>query len=188
MNRDLDKLEHLFSREIDGEATPAERHQLETLLRDEPRLQAMFDEYRLLDDVTGAALRNAMQPATIPISRRQGWWQYAGRTGLLAVAACIATLIWLRPPAPTPLSTGRDSAPTQAGIISATGEMPSWFVQPEPARDVVAPVPTVYERPQVQMRGTERNWILIPGDEPGVFMVIEVDQVRTHRITVQQDF
>ena len=45
--------------------------------------------------------------------------------------------------------------------------------------DAVQELPVAFERPQLSLRGTQRDWIVIPGREPGSYMVIEVDRVRT---------
>jgi hypothetical protein len=52
----------------------------------------------------------------------------------------------------------------------------------------VEPLPPGYERPELRLRGTQRDWIVIPGDQPGTYLVIQVDHVRTHVIGVHRDF
>lgn len=53
MSAGSDRLEHLFSRYLDGECTPQERALLESLLRRESEVRAQFDEYRAVDRAVG---------------------------------------------------------------------------------------------------------------------------------------
>lgn len=182
MSPEADKLEHLFSRAIDGEASAADRELLAALLKSDARMQALFNEYRSLDRAAGEALRQAAgrRPRVVTLG---GFWRRSGRTLLVAAAAGLAAVLWLQPMEQH--WDGRaETAPQQAGSVS----MPSWFVPSVPRGDVIEPVPTAYERPELRVRGTERNWLLIPGDRPGEFFVIEANRVRTHVIVVQQDF
>jgi hypothetical protein len=57
-----------------------------------------------------------------------------------------------------------------------------------PPGDMIEPLPTAYERPELRVRGTQRDWIVLPADEPNTYLVIEVNHVRTHVIGVQRDF
>ena len=56
MNANADRLEHLFTRALDGAASHDERDLLDTLLRDES-VRARFEAYAALDDAVGGALR-----------------------------------------------------------------------------------------------------------------------------------
>ena len=49
-------------------------------------------------------------------------------------------------------------------------------------------LPRSYERPEVGVRNIQREWLVVPGDRPGTYMVIEVDHVRTKAVGVHQDF
>jgi hypothetical protein len=40
----------------------------------------------------------------------------------------------------------------------------------------------------VRLRDTNRDWIIIPADEPGQFLLIEVDRVRLRAIHIEQAF
>lgn len=184
MTIDRENLERLFSRELDGESTAEDRALLEDLLRNDPRVQQLFDEYCALDRAIGSALQTAVgQPP--PALRLRPGWRKVGRGLLVAAAASLAAIVWYRPAAP--LAQGPND-PTQAGPAVAT---PSRWVMPTahtPRTDVGQPVPRVYERPELKVRGTQREWILVPGDEPGTFLVIEVDRIRTHVIPVHKDF
>ena len=59
MNPELEKLEHLISRALDGECTSDERKLLKSRLRNDPQARALFDELRTLDEALGDALRRA---------------------------------------------------------------------------------------------------------------------------------
>ncbi len=183
MTIDQDNLERLFSRELDGEATAEDRVLLEDLLRSDPRVQQRFDEYCAMDRAIGAALRTAAgQPR--PVLRLQPTWRRAGRGLIVAAAACLAAIVWYRPATSVPPTANE---PRQAG---PTGSPARWVVPTAamPRTDVGQPVPRVYEHPELKLRGTQREWILVPGDEPGTFFVIEVDRIRTHSIPVHKDY
>jgi len=174
MNANADRLEHLFTRALDGAASHDERDLLDTLLRDES-VRARFEAYAALDDAVGGALRADFdRAAALVVTRRLGW--RIGRALAMGVAACIATLIWLYPP---PLPTPDHHRPQQAG---------SWFAPMEPPHDAVETLPATFERPQARVRGTERHWIVVPGDEPGQFMIVEVDRVRTEVTGLYEDY
>jgi hypothetical protein len=178
MTRGSVRLEHLFSRYIDGECTPEECDLLESLTREDPAVRRMFENYRRLDQEIGGALRLAMGRPRRVIPRRSLWVR-AGEVLAVAAAACLAVLLWHSPSQPTAGPSGAGKRLQQAA---------SWFAPTAPQGDAVEPLPSAYERPELRLRGTERNWIVIPGDRPGTYFVIEVDHVRTHVIGVHQDF
>ncbi|MCK4340562.1 MAG: hypothetical protein KAY37_02415 [Phycisphaerae bacterium] len=179
MNSESDKLEHLFSRTIDGENSSDDRELMEALFREDPELPALFEEYRGFDRMVGDALRWDMNRAGHARPIHTLWGRF-GRGLLAAAAACLATLAWLHPNQPMSQNP-REPGPAQASSSS-------WFAPSAPRGDVVRPIPTAYERPELRLRGTQREWIVIPGDQPGTYLIIEVDHVRTHVIGVHQDF
>lgn len=179
MTRGSVRLEHLFSRYIDGECTPEERELLESLTRENPDVRRMFEDYRRLDQEIGGALRVAMGRPRRVIPRRSLWTRI-GKGLAVAAAASLAVLLWQNPSQPASSDPAdRNSPPQQAA---------SWFAPTATPRDAVEPLPTDYERPELRLRGTQRDWIVIPGNQPGTYFVIEVDHVRTHVIGVHQDF
>jgi len=177
MNLGSDNLERLFSRHLDGECTPAEEQLLRALLRREREAQTLLDEYRSLDRQVGDAVRQALGRPARPRTVRASWAR-VGRSLAVAAAACLAALAWLQPRlSPTHPDPQR---PQQASAAS-------WFA-PVAEGDTVEPLPPGYERPELRVQGTQRDWIVIPGDEPGTYWVIQVDHVRTHVIGVHRDF
>lgn len=177
MNEAQDKLERLITRELDGEIDAAGRRELRRLLRD-PAAAALYDDTAALDREIGAGLRQALGRPAVRV--RLTSWHRIGRTALMAAAAGLAAILWYRP-APPAGGPGAGGKPQQAG-------MASWFVPSMPPGDAVEPLSTAYVRPELRVRGTEREWILIPGDQPGSIMVIEVDRVRTRAIAVHRDY
>ncbi len=175
LNANTDPLEHLFTREIDGAASRDERELLHTLLQD-PDVRARFQAYAALDEALGAALRADFDQAAAS-ARSRRYPARIGRALALGLAACAATLIWLLPPSKAPAPGG----PQQAGA-------PSWFAPLEPPRDTVETLPADFERPQVRFRGTQRYWIVVPRDEPGHLLIVELDRVRTAVISLHEDF
>lgn len=173
-----DDLERLFSRSLDGECTSAEADFLRDLLANDRDARAAFREMQDLDVNLRIAMREALgRPTGGSLGRASR--VRAARAVALAAAAVLAAVVWLHPTDRTVPQAGN---PTQA---SAAG---SWFAPISPARDTVEPVPVSYERPALRVRGTQRNWILVPGEQPGTYLVIEVERVRTHVIGVHRDF
>ena len=175
MNTPSEHLERLFTRNLDGECTPAERRQLDDLLRENPQVRADFENYRRLDELVGHAVRDAMgaRPKTIQMPA----WRRVARLAGLAAAACLAAAAWLYPGNPPQKANSDASQATMLG---------SWFAPV--AADPVEAVPVEYERPGVRERGTRRDLIVIPGDEPGTYMVIELEHVRRQPSGAPQDF
>lgn len=176
MTYDTDKLEHLLSRHLDGECTPQEEQLLRSLVRREPEVRARLKDYERLDREVGDALRAALGRTPRAAGIR---WTRIGRNVVVAAAACLAAAAWLQPR----LAPRRPGA---GGTQQASAG--SWFAPAASEGDTVEPTPPGYERPEVRLRGTQRDWIVIPGDEPGTYLVIEVDHVRTHVIGVHRDF
>lgn len=172
MNDAQSQLERLISRFLDDEATRAERRELKAALRNDPCAEALFEETAALDREAGYALRRATG-RTIVMSRRTPMWLRV--LVPLAAAACLGLLAWLGP---------------KSGTHTGNGEMrqAGWFAPPRFGRDTLDARPQVYERPHVRLRDTKRNWIVIPGERPGEFMVIEVDRVQTRVLRIQRDF
>lgn len=180
MKHESDNLEHLISRHLDGECTRAERQLLQELLREDSEARRLYDEYEALDREVGAALRQAVgrSPRIIPL---RGRWRLAGRWALMAAAAGVALLLWWSPrPAEHRSPDGRR--------VERAGIGPALPLGASPAFDVVEPVPRFFERPQLGVRGIERDWIVIPTDQRNTVVIIQVDRTRTRAVTVQQDF
>ncbi len=180
MNRVPENIERLFSRYLDGECTAAERTRLHGLLRSDPAVRAAFEDYRDLDRALGVALRTALGRQApvlrLPIRR------FRLATGLtLAAAAVLALFVWLNPWWSRPFTPKPPSGPVQAAA--------TWFAaQPGVEGDAIQPASRGYVRPELRLRDTRRQWIVVPGREPGRYLIIEVDRVRTHAIGVHQDF
>ncbi|MBK9127090.1 MAG: hypothetical protein IPM13_04745 [Phycisphaerales bacterium] len=179
MNTDREQLEHLITRVLDGEATATERAALHRRLDADPLAKRLFEEHRALDALAGEALRAA---AGRSASRRQlqfiqlPWVRY----GLGAVAAAAAILIWLSPQHRLE-SPAREAAPEHASVAN-------WLRPGAFTADVVAPLPASFERPQVKVRGSQQDYIVLPADQPGTYWIIEVDREQTHAIRIYRDY
>lgn len=188
MSREIDQLEHLFSRELDGQTTPDERELLDRLRGEYPHVAQEFAEYERLDRAVGDALRAAVGKPRRVIRFRQRRGRL-GRGLIVAAAAGIAAVAWLGPQSKT---TRRVDATlrSERGRAALTGRssMPSWFAPPAPQVDTVEPMPAAYVRPELRVRGTQRDWILIPGRQRGMFFVVEIERVGTQVFGVHQDF
>lgn len=173
MTMEREQLERLITRVLDGEASATEVAQLEALRSSDPAARVMYEETARLDALLGTSLRDAIEPSgpqTIPFPRRS---DRVMRYWVGAVAAAIAAFAWFQP---TPIQSRENPAPLQAGMHT-----------PHILGDVIEPVPSSYETPELRIRGTEREWILIPADQPGLYWVIEADRERTQVVPLSSD-
>lgn len=171
------ELERLISRFLDDECSADERRTLRRTLRDDPAAAALYEEYTALDREIGHALRSALGRHTdLPVGRSLRPWlsHLAG----LAAAACLVALVWFEGPRSdlSPRDHNRASQPK------------AWFPGNGHNGDAARSDSLNYDRPHIPVRQTARDWILIPGEHPGEFMVIEVDRVRTRAIGIYGDF
>lgn len=181
MLMERNELERLISRSLDGEITARERARLAAVLDRDPAARRLYETTRRLDLALGAALRDEMPCEAAPLrlipsleSRR---FRPFARWALGAVAAAVAALAWINPfdwRFPHEHGDGRLGA-AMLPVRRAPG-------------DTVAPLPSAYVRPEVQVQGLQRNWILVPSEQPGLILIVEVDRAQTHAIAVQRDF
>ncbi|MFH1749199.1 MAG: hypothetical protein ABIG44_19380 [Planctomycetota bacterium] len=172
-------LERLITRYLDDEATSRERRELDAWTRSDPNAEALLDDYAALDREFGNAIRGAMGRTRIIPVGRSVWSRATGLVGL-AAAACLALLVWMQPP-PSAVENGRDQS---SGSVLPS----SWFVPAVPQDRVMRQANRSFERPQRRQRNLDREWILVPGEGPGEYLVIEVNRVRTRAVNIQGDF
>jgi len=168
-------LERLISRHLDDEATREERRALNARLRREPDSAALYEQHSALDREVKHALRSALgrSPAR---HRPLPLWERTARVFIVAAAACLAVMIWLKPTQELSSQAGR--APAQA----------SWFAPLPTVGDTLVERPEGFDRPQIRVGKPDTNWIVIPSDKPGEFLVIEVNRVLTRTVHIQRDF
>lgn len=165
-------LERLISRYLDGEAHAAERRELRRRLRQDPVAKALFEEQSLLDRQIARAMRQALRRPVMRAGFRSAWVQTL-RGAALAAAACLATVaIGLREP--------RGTRPTPMHQAA------SLFL-PVPEDSVRRETP-LYARPGLPVQDSEREWILLPGERPEEYLVIEVNRIHTRLLRVHRDF
>lgn len=175
-------LERLISRVLDHEASAAEHEHLQALCNHDTEARQLYDELCGMDAEVATAMRRALgRPVRLRLRpRRQRVWQY----GIIAAAACIATLAWLQP-RPQPTTNLGNQSQHQSGMLP---QQNSWFVVPQAPADVLEPVPEVFVRPGTVVRGTQRHWVVIPGEKARTYMIVEMDNVRTQVNVIQRDF
>jgi hypothetical protein len=179
MTHEPEQLERLISRYLDDEATRDEIRTLRRRIGEDASAAALFEECREIDREVRAALRSAVRPPRV-ISVRGRLLRAVG----IAAAACVALLLWLTPNGHQP-GQGRNNR-HQAGLLGGNGA--SWFTPLPQAADRLEQDTQAYTWPQIRLKDTDRKWIVVPGDRPGEFLVIEVNEVRTHSIRVQREF
>lgn len=177
-----DDVERLVSRFLDEEVSDEERRQLEEFMRRNRDAQPAVDEYFELERETRSALRSAFG-TSLSARRRAIRWNRAARIGVAAVAASIVLISWQRSLTPSPAD-----APGSTAAAKAAQPEASWFAPPPQAMDSLAPAPIDGERTQIHIDKSDRNWLVVPGDRPGEFLVIEVKQTKRRTIAVTQDY
>lgn len=171
-----ENLERLVSRYLDGECSVAERRQLQALIRKDADAEAFFEETAALDREIGQAMRAAVvRPPLSP--RGHSRWFRIVRVAALSAAACAAWLVF-RP---------NGSLPRTHQSGDARPKMASWFSPPPVAGDSLSENSAV-ERPEVLLNQANRQWIVVPGERPGEFMIVEVKCVKSRAIPMQGDF
>lgn len=168
-----EQLERLISRCLDGEASVEERRSLQRELRRSPSADALFEEYAALDREAAHAIRAAVAgPGMVPVLRKPSVWREVG----LALAACVAMLVWIQPPQRASTNSSGDASRA------------SWFAPPPTTTDSWTDDTRAVERLGVPMADTNREWIVVPGERPGEFLVIEVNRTRTQLLQLRRDF
>lgn len=173
MNTPSDQLDRLISRFLDREATASEQRELKAMMRRDPAAAAEFDDAATLDREARYAMRRALgrplSGRTIPL------WARVLRVAGLAAAACVAAFLWLNLPAGGPAP---ESETSQAG-----GTL---FAPQVVGDDLVERAD--FERPGREVGESERQWILIPTENPREFLLIEVNHGQRRTIRIQADF
>ena len=169
------ELERLISRCLDDECSRDEQRELNATMRRDPEAAALFEEHAALDREVKHALRAALhhRPGR---HRPLPLWERLARVGVVAAAACLAVMFWFAPQR----EPGNREA-TQAGVQS-------WFASPPAAGDSFVENPERFNRTVDWVGKPESKWIVVPSDQPGEYLVIEVNRVETRYGGVPQDF
>lgn len=176
MKEPKEQFERLVSRFLDDECSAAQRRELQAQIRKDADAQAYFEEISSLDREFGAAIRGAIaRPA--PQNLRQPRWFRFARAGAVSAAACLGWIVW-RPDVPRATATNPGQPRTHFA---------SWFA-PQPTLGDTFAQPARTDRPAVLLDQSDRQWIVVPGQKTGEFLVVEVKCVRTSKIPVQGDF
>lgn len=183
MTEPRNDLERLVSRYLDEECSREERKQLEALLQRDRDAEAFFEETAALDREIGRLMRQSLGRSVV-VRRPAARWRRTMRFAGLAVAACAGLLL-----SPQGWWSIFGSG---AADDHAAGDHPparaSWFVPPPAGGDIYGADPRPFERAQVRVDRADREWIVVPSDRPGEFLVVEVKRMKTRTIPVQEDF
>lgn len=170
-----DRAERLMTRALDGEITPAERNELETLMDADPAIASMFQNYRRIDALASDALHADFQGAAdafqtqadqrYPLRIRDHVWSRHVRVGLATALLAAAAVIVI---ASLPFGVTDSS-----GVASHSGGTRDW-----PKATVnQAPVFVDYQRPVYQPQRLEgdvfQDVIGVRGDNPNVIIILE---------------
>jgi len=178
MNDETRELDRLISRYLDEESSIRERREFERRLDHDPAAAELFEDYAVIDRDIGVALREALLRPRAPTRRKSRREKYA-RVGMLAAAACLAALFWFAPPQ-VPDDVNRPAtARVQPG---------SWFAAPTFSGDELVERPTLFNRSVNWVGKPKTEWIVIPAERAGEYMVIEVDRVLTQTRRERRDF
>lgn len=175
MTDSAERLELLITRFIDGEISALERRELQALLRRDPNAESLFEQTLALDREVGRALRQASGRTSFVLRPARGWTQF-GRFVAAAAAACLGGALWLNPDG-IPRVPGDSQKQQHAGS--------AWFAPPPGMADS-------YRESAGASRGAleraPQQLIVIPGDRPGEFLVVEVKRMETRPVRVGQDY
>jgi len=169
------EIERLISRFLDDECSEAERRTLKTTLRRDPAAALFLDESQDLDREMNYALRAAMGRS--PLRRRAvPLWSRVGRWVGVGIAASVALVLWLSP-----------SASPERGV-GERRHASSWFAPIPNPGDTFVDEAKEFERPRTYLDGSQREWIVIPSDRRGEFLIVEVKRSNRCTIQIQRDF
>lgn len=176
MKEPTEQFERLVSRFLDDECSAAQRRELQSEIRKDADAETYFEEMSSLDREFGRAIRGAIARPALEKAGQPRWFRLV-RAGALSAAACLGWIVW-RPDVPR--------ATTMYPGLART-HFASWFAPQPTLGDTFAPQ-TPPDRPQVLLDQSDRQWIVVPGQRAGEFLVVEVKCVRTRKIPVQGDF
>ncbi len=168
------ELERLITRALDRQASPADHRALHQQARRDPSVARLLVEYTHMDRALRSAMRSAVPrrsaPRVIPL------WHWLTQMVTVAAAAGLALLLWVRPPGAANLP-GRDARASMFADL------------PVPAQDQFDPdTARRYERPGVRLDDADGNWIVIPGQRPNEYLIVEVKRIKSRTVYIQKDF
>jgi anti-sigma factor RsiW len=190
---DLDRLERLISRSLDHELSAEESAELERWLERDPAAERLYEQMAWVDAQVVEALHGDLahddldrdelvhSGLMIAPSQQVPWWRAAG----VAVAAGIASLFWMgQPQAVTP-----DAANSTHNSQASMGLFPNDSIWAAPAIDSAAPVDKeMFGLEHTGLHDVDRKWVIMPSEEPGEYLLIEIRRVRTEAYPLHADF
>lgn len=186
---ELDRLERLISRSLDHELSPEESAELEHWLSRDPAAERLYEQMVWVDAQVVEALHSDMAhtelnhdgPGIAPV-QPVPWWRAAG----VAVAAGIASLFWMGQP--QQVMTPDPGISTQSSQASM-GLFPNDSIWATPAIDSAAPVDKeMFGLEHTGLHDVDRKWVIMPSEEPGEYLLIEIRRVRTEAYPLHADF
>jgi anti-sigma factor RsiW len=176
-----EQLERLISRRLDGELSEAEQAEFEQMLAREPGARRLYETQVRIDSAARDALRTALpggsptrvepMPAAAPAGRRlpRGWW-----AAPLALAACLAAVVILRPMAPPPVDSPQVSVDAQPIAVDQA------VAATTPIQEPLRKVTPAFGRSGLIDTSLQREWLGIQGSDGNIYW-IQVDHARTFR-------
>lgn len=177
MSNAREHVERLISRSLDRELSASQEAELSATLARDAEARTCFEEWRKIDALSREVLRGVIAsstPCVVGAARMQPWV----RTLSCGLAACLAMLVWTAP----------SQRPGGGGGLQQASAASSWFEPPSPPVDVYEPMPAEFQRPHVRVHDSERDWLIVPGERPNEFFVIEVDRVKTEIQRIEKGF
>lgn len=176
MKEPTEQFERLVSRFLDGECSAAQRRELQSEIRKDANAESYFEETSSLDREFGRVIRGAIARPAFERTGQPRWIRMI-RAGVLSAAACLGWIVW-RP----------DGSPaTAANPGLPRTHFASWFA-PHPILSDTFSQQARPDRPELLLDQSDHQWIVVPGQKAGEFLVVEVKCVRTRKIPVQGDF
>jgi hypothetical protein len=179
MRSATEQLEHVISRYLDREITPPEQDALNALLRRDAGATRLFEELTTLDRRTGQVMREALGRGAYVLRPQPRRWAPLLRAAAMGLAASIAAAFWVTP------RSGFRSERDSAGAAGMQWAGSSWFAPPPRVGDSLRAAAPAAEPRDVE---TRRNWIMVPAQRPGEYLILEVTQTRTRPSRGARDF
>ncbi len=185
---DLNDIEWLIVRKLDGELSPEQSLELDRELLKNPNARVLFEEYKQIDALASAAMDDdyaSISPRfnsdDLPSQLNMHRWSAHKRYGWLVAGAIAAAVMALVIPIPS-LNFDQPQAPKVVQRAQPMTDLPMGVTQPvitQPSRQDGMMRYVDWREPRIQ-RDNGREVIGVIGDD-GNFYWIEVNRLRTIR-------
>jgi len=190
---DLNDIERLIVRKLDGELSPQQSLELDKELLKNPDARQLFDDYKKIDSWSAAAMDDVYASITprfdrvdVPQQTYAYRWSAHSRYGWLVVGAIAAAILALVIPVPS-LNLDRKQSPSIVHKTNTTSPVQIGGMRPvttQPSQQGGMMNYVDWRKPRIQ-RDNGREIIGVRGDDGNLYW-IEVNRMRTIRMPKQR--